>query len=144
MFRRKRCRLATDEVWESTLQASQEYGHPITSVLSFNYLGRFLIYLYNDCTLVVVNLLKVQKKWACMLWILRREGANVQGLGTLFKAVYKGVLIFGSNMWLMTPRMGRDAISWTQRILVSFCLNPPKLPGNMTFQPISPLLATQL
>ena len=38
-----------------------------------------------------------------MLWILRREGANVQGLLTLFKAVDQGIIIFGSKMWVMTP-----------------------------------------
>ena len=62
-----------------------------------------------------------------MLWILRREGANVQGLLTLFKAVDQGIIIFGSKMWVMTPRMGRDDIAWTQRILVGKIRSPEGL-----------------
>ena len=79
-----------------------------------------------------------------MLRILIREGANLQGLGTLFKAVDQGFLLSEAKTWVMTPSMGRDAISWTQIILGSLCLNPPNLPRNIIFQPISPLLATQL
>ena len=79
-----------------------------------------------------------------MLRILRREGANVQGLGTLFKAVDQGVLLFGFKTWVNNPLMCRDYIGFKQSILGSLCLNPPNLPGNVIFQPISPLLDTQL
>ena len=89
--------MATEEVQESTEQASQSYGHPLTSMSSFNCLGRLLIDLYNYWTLVVGKILKVQKEWACMLRILRREGTNVQGSGTLFKAVDQGVILFGAK-----------------------------------------------
>ena len=86
--------MATEEVQESTEQASQSYGHPLTLVSSFNYLGRFLIDLYNYWPLVVGKIPKVQKKSACMLRILRRECTNVQRSGTLFKAVDQGVITY--------------------------------------------------
>ena len=40
--------------------------------------------------------------------------------------------------------MVHDIIVWTQIILGSLFLNPLNLPGNIIFQTISPLLATQL
>ena len=79
-----------------------------------------------------------------MLWILRREGANVQGLLTLFKAVDQGIIIFGSKMWVMTPAWAVMIFPGNKEYWADFFLNPPNLPGNVIFQPITPLLATQL
>ena len=56
---------------------------------------------------MVGNLRKLRKSWAWLLRILVQEGYNPQLLGVLFKAVLQEVLIFGSEMWVMTPRMGR-------------------------------------
>ena len=38
--------------------------------------------------------------------ILGREGAKTRVSGMFFKAVVQAVLIFGSEMWVTTPRMG--------------------------------------
>ena len=44
--------------------------------------------------------------------ILGKEGADAQIPGTLFKAVVKAVLLFGSEMWVLTPHTVR-----TMRVL---------------------------
>ena len=81
--------------------------------------------------------------WACMLRILIREGTHVQGSGTLFKAVDHGVHHFGSNT-CVTPPSWAIVLSPGKIILFSLYLNPPNLLGNVIYQLISPLLATQL
>ena len=60
--------------------------------------------------------------------ILGREGAKSRVSGMLFKAVVQAVLLFGSEMWVKTPRMGgaiggfqhRVAIWITGRYLLRF------------------------
>ena len=61
----------------------------------------------DDCPLMVGNLQKARQKWAWMLQILGREGANVQVLGKFFKALVWVVLLLGSETWVMTPHMLR-------------------------------------
>ena len=37
--------------------------------------------------------------------ILVREGSDAQTLGSLFKSVVQAVILFGSEMWVVTPQM---------------------------------------
>ena len=55
---------------------------------------------------MVGNLKKARKSWARLTRILGREGANHRVSGMLFKAMVKAVLLFRSEMWVLTPRMG--------------------------------------
>ena len=57
---------------------------------------------------VVGNLNKARKSWDRMMRILGREGAKPRALGMFFKAVVQAVLLFGSETWVTTPRMGWD------------------------------------
>ena len=61
----------------------------------------------DDWPAVVGNLKKARKSWACLTRSLRREGANPRVSGMVFKAVVQAVLIFGSETWVLNPRMGR-------------------------------------
>ena len=45
--------------------------------------------------------------WKRMTRILSREGAELQVSVFFFKAVVQDMLIFGSETWVVTPRMGR-------------------------------------
>ena len=50
---------------------------------------------------------KAREHWSQLSRILGREVENPRVLGILFKAVVQALLLFGSETWVMTPRMGR-------------------------------------
>ena len=50
---------------------------------------------------------KARKSWGRIQGILRREGATSRISGNFFKAVVQQVLLFGSETWLVTPKMER-------------------------------------
>ena len=62
--------------------------------------------LYNYWPVVVGNLRKAWKKWARMSRILEREWADARTLVTFFKDVVQAFLLFGSEIWVLTPCMG--------------------------------------
>ena len=39
--------------------------------------------------------------------MLSREGADARTLGYIYLAVVQSVMIYGSETWVMTPRIGR-------------------------------------
>ena len=49
------------------------------------------------------NLRKASKIWTRMTRILGREGAEPRISGLFFNAVVQAVLLFGSEMWVLTP-----------------------------------------
>ena len=57
----------------------------------------------NYWTEMVGKLGKTSKIWARLLRILGKERVNPRVLGMFFKAVVKAVIIFGSEVWVMTP-----------------------------------------
>ena len=59
------------------------------------------------CPEVVGTLRKAQKSCERMASILGWEGTFPRVLGVLFKAVVQEILLFGSEMWVMPPHMGR-------------------------------------
>ena len=69
------------------------------------YLGRVLTEVDDDCLAVVGNLGKARKSWGWLSWILNREGADPKLSGHFYKAVAQAVLLFGAEMWVLTPRM---------------------------------------
>ena len=61
----------------------------------------------DDWPAVAGNLAKARKSWGRLQGILRREGATPRILGNFFKAVLQQVLLFGSETWVVTPKMER-------------------------------------
>ena len=51
-----------------------------------------------------------------MTRIFIREGKYPKVSGNFFKAVVQGVLIFGSETWVLTPLMERDLSSFQHRV----------------------------
>ena len=76
-------------------------------VLYFKYLGGVLLAADDDWPSVIWNLTKTKVVWRRMARILIREGARPQVSVFFFKAVIQLVLIFGVEMWVVTPSMGR-------------------------------------
>ena len=50
---------------------------------------------------MVHNLRKVRKKWAQLLQVLIREGADDHELGLFYVAVMQMVLLYGLEMWVI-------------------------------------------
>ena len=61
------------------------------------------------------NLSKARNIWMKMTVILSREGADPKESGLLFKAVVQVVLLFGAEMWVLTPRMEQALRSFQHR-----------------------------
>ena len=91
---------------EVTDRAFSSYGRPLEIVTSFKYLGRVIL-AADDMTAVVKNLSRARKVWSRMSRILSREGAAPRVPGFFFKAVAQLVLLFGAEIWVVTPRMGK-------------------------------------
>ena len=60
----------------------------------------------EDWPAVVGNLSKARKSWGSLLWILCWEGANARVSGKVFKVVVQAVLLFGAEIWVLTPEDG--------------------------------------
>ena len=89
-----------------TSRAFSAYERPLEVVLFFKYLVRVLLVADDYCPAVVQNLSKSQEVWCIMARILIREGVRLRVSGFLFKSVAKYVLLFGAEMWVVTPRTG--------------------------------------
>ena len=66
-------------------------------VYYFRYLGWNLTAMDNNCPAVAGNLKTARWSWACLLWILGREGLDTQTLGGFYLAVVQNMLLFGSG-----------------------------------------------
>ena len=56
--------------------------------------------------MVIFNPQKVRKSWYHLPRILRREGEYPRMSGILYLTVVQAVLLFGAEMWVLTPRIG--------------------------------------
>ena len=104
---RKRRRLAEEELWDILERSFQAYGATLYNVTMFKYLGRVMTAGDDYWPEVAGNLQNARKSWGQMLQILSWEGADPKVLGYFFKAVVQAVLLFGAEMWVLTPRMER-------------------------------------
>ena len=71
---------------------------------------------YDDWLTVVDNLGKARKSWGRLSRILIREGADPKVSVHFYKAVSKAVLLFGSETWVLTPRMEKALDSFQHRV----------------------------
>ena len=92
------------------------YGTPLASVSSFKYLERVMSALENNWTVVVRNLKKAQHKWAWLTWVLGKEGSDDRTLGRFYVAVFQTVLLYGSEIWVMAPRIGENLRGFHHRV----------------------------
>ena len=74
---------------------------------SFRYLGRVISATDNDWPEVVSNLFRSRAVCRRMVIILGRERALPRVSGLFFKSTVQVFLIFGSETWVVTPRMGK-------------------------------------
>ena len=86
--------------------AMTAYGIPLALVASFKYLGRFLSKTDGDWPEVVHNLWRARHKWEQPARVLIREGTDARNLGNIYVAVVQAVMLYGSDTWVMTLRVG--------------------------------------
>ena len=112
--------LAEEELWDSTEKSFQAYEKPLETFTLFSYLGQVIIAGDNSWPEVVGNFSKACKSWARMTMVLGWEGADLRAYRFFFKAVVQAVLIFGLDVWVLTPRIERALVSFrcmiTQRV----------------------------
>ena len=84
------------------------YGIPLTVVSVFRYMGRMLSSTNNDWPDMERNLRRVQGKWVRLEEILGREVADKRTVRRSYVAVVQAVLLFGSETWVLTPRLEKS------------------------------------
>ena len=84
------------------------YGTPLTAFSLFKYLGRTFFSSGENCPAVEQNLHRAQGKWGRLENILVSEGADRRMVGSFYVAVVQAVLLFESNMWVLTPRLEKS------------------------------------
>ena len=133
MFRRgaeqKRRWMSEAELRDSTERALEAYGKPLETVTIFKYLGRFMTAGDDDWPAVAGNLVKARKIWGRLARILSREGSDKMVLGNFFKAVVQAVILFGSETWVLTPRIERALESFMHGAARRITGNQPRRGG---------------
>ena len=101
-------RLVEEETRNSVEMNFKAYGRLLGTFISFKYLGWVLRAADDNWQAVVGNVWKARKSWAWLTRILVLEGASPMVLGLFFKAIVQGVILFGSETWVLNPHMGRS------------------------------------
>ena len=96
--------------------AFEAYGRPLDMVTAFKYCGRILTASYDYWQEVVTNFQKAWKRWAWLSRIIGREGADPQTYTTFYKAVVQANLLFGAEVWIMFPRIGKTQGGFLRRV----------------------------
>jgi hypothetical protein len=84
-------------------QSFTAYGDKLERVEVFKYPGRLLAYDDHGTQAMQGNLKKVRKSWGRVSRILRAENASPKVCGVFYIAIVQAVLLFGSEMWKLSP-----------------------------------------
>ena len=104
---RKWRRLAEEEARARIETAITANRIPLDPVTSFKYLGRVLSVADSNGPAVVHNIWRGRQKWARISRVLSREGADARTSGRIYMTVVQAVMLYRSETWVMTPRIGR-------------------------------------
>ena len=84
-----------------------EYVTRLIPVTYFKYLVQMLSSFNNNWPEIEYNLQRAWGKWGRLENILVREGAGRRTTGEFYVAVVQAVLLFGTNMWVLTPPLDK-------------------------------------
>ena len=90
---------------------------PLEIFSSFNYLVCLLTATYNDCLAVVSNIWKVRKSWSFLALIVGQEGVDTWNPGHFNISAIQVILLFGSEMWVVSPHIKRILGSFHHRVV---------------------------
>ena len=119
------------------------YGTPLTGVSLLRYLIQTLSSTDNDFLAVEWKLRRAQGKWGRLEKILGRKGVDKRTMGRLYVAVVQVVLLFGSEMLVLTPRLEKALEGfhhWEARNIVGMIPNH-QTEGTWVYPPIGVALA---
>ena len=111
---------------ESTAVAFQDYRRPLEMVTTFQYRGRVITASDDDWPVVVDKLWKARSRWAYLSRILGREGADPWTFSNFYKVVFQSNLLFGSETWVVTLRIGRTLGGFHHRMARCLAAIHPK------------------
>ena len=98
------------------LTAFWAYDRPLETVSSFKCLESLLTATNEYWPAVIANLHKFRKSWSFLDIILGHEGAGTWTLGRFYVAVVQDVVLFWSEIWVVTPALsnfwGDPTIGW--------------------------------
>ena len=139
-------RWVEEEASVGTSAAFQSYGMPAEALDSFKYLGRVLTASNNDWLAVLSNLRKDRWKWERFYRIWGQDGADAWTSGTFYKSVIEATLFFGSETWVMNPRIEQTLRGFHYR--VDLCIAGMQSQRNMEEQceylPLEAAIAAEL
>ena len=95
-------------------------------VTAFKYLGQVLTASCDEWLAVVENIWKDQSRWAYRSRILGREGADLWTFSNFYWAVFQANLLFGSETWVFTPRIGKTLGGFHNRMAHCLAVMQPK------------------
>ena len=126
-----------------TMVAFQAYRRPLDMVTVFKNLGQVLTAYDDNWTQVVDNIWKARGRWACLSRILGREGADPLTSETFYKSLIQETLLFGSETWVMTPRIERTLGEFHHRVSFHLVAMKPKryMEGMWEYPPLGAAMA---
>jgi len=93
----------------------------------FKYLGGLLVCNDNDVRAGRASLKKAWECWGQLLHVLRAENASPRICEMVYKAAVQAILLFGSEMWNITPAMQKRLEGFhTRTAYLVVCKNKPK------------------
>ena len=121
-----------------------EYGTPLMAVPLLEYLVRAFSLSDEYFPEVEKNLRRAQVKWRRIVKLLGREGEDRITAGRSYVVVMQAVLLFGSEMWVMTPRLENSFEGFHHRVVRQMAGMGPKLQqyGAWVYPPIGAALTT--
>ena len=89
------------------MRAFIAYGHTLNMVRSLEYLGKVLLAVDENWLAVIWNLVNTRTVCSRTTKTLSREGVRPRESWFFSKAVVQSVLLFGAEIWMVTPCIGR-------------------------------------
>ena len=113
------------------------YGTLLTEVYLFRYLGRTFLSSENDWPVVEQILWRDQVNWGRLARIWGREGVDRITVGRFYVEVVQAVLLFGSETWLLTPRLEKSLEGFHHGVVWRMAGMVPKRQHGVTWVYIS-------
>ena len=92
------------------------YEEEFERVKTFKYLGCLMAQDNSDAQAMRANLRKTRKCWAQVSRVLRADNAKLRVCGMFYKATVQAVLLFGSEMWNLSPLAMKSLESFHLRV----------------------------
>ena len=113
-YESEKCRLGDEQRrrWENlhnVFEASQVNisvnAEPLEPTADLPYLGRTVAFKNSDWAALYHNLRKSRRRWEVAAKVLTRTGVTVWGRVMLYKAEVKTILLYWSEIWVVTGSM---------------------------------------